>query len=54
MPDYEFECKHCGERFELRESYEAHEEHHEKCPKCGSKRVEQLMSPVHVKTAKKS
>jgi putative FmdB family regulatory protein len=54
MPEYEFECQQCGEKFEQKETYEQHDRHNEKCPKCGSKRVEQLVSQVHVKTSKKS
>ncbi len=54
MPNYEFECKRCDARFTLQESFKEHNRHQEKCPKCGSKRVQQLMSSVHVKTSKKS
>lgn len=54
MPEYEFECQQCGEKFSQKETYEEHDQHKEKCPKCGSKRVEQLVSQVHVKTSKKS
>lgn len=54
MPAYEFECKQCGERFTLTETMKEHERHQEKCPKCGSKKVEQLMSIVYAKTSKKS
>ncbi len=54
MPAYEFKCKNCGEEFTLDESFKEHREHHEKCPKCRSKRIEQLISAIHVKTAKKS
>ena len=54
MPYYEFECKRCGRRFTVEESFAEHNRHKEKCPKCGSKRVEQLISSVHAKTSKKS
>lgn len=54
MPTYEFECKKCHKKFTVEESYTEHSDHHERCPKCGSRRVEQQMSPVYVKTSKKS
>ena len=54
MPTYEFECQKCGKKFVLEESYQQHAERKEKCPHCGSKRVEQLISPVYAKTSKKS
>lgn len=62
MPYYEYECRACGKSFEALQSFEErdrHEEHgrHEplKCPKCGSKRVEQVLSSsVYVITSKKS
>lgn len=54
MPEYEFECRDCGQRFSLEESMTEHERHNEKCPKCGSRKVEPLLSPVFVKTSKKS
>ena len=54
MPTYEFKCKQCGKKFTVSETYHAHEQHCEKCPKCNSKDVEQLISPVYAKTSKKS
>lgn len=54
MPEYEFECKQCGNKFTITESYKQRERHQEKCPKCSSKKVEQLMSSVYAKTSKKS
>src|ERR1700730_7713755 len=50
MPYYEHECTECGKKFEALQSFEEHDRHqqHEvhqplKCPKCGSKKVEQLI-----------
>lgn len=54
MPEYEFECQDCGERFSLEESMSEHEKHEETCPKCGGEQVETLLNPVFVKTSKKS
>lgn len=52
--EYTFECRKCGERFQVRETLAEHERHEEKCRKCGSKDVEQRLEPVPVVTSKKS
>lgn len=54
MPVYEFRCETCRESFSVTESFKEHAEHREKCPKCGSQRVKQQMSPVYAKTSRKS
>jgi len=55
MPDYEFACTQCGEQFTERQSFAEHDQHKPvKCPKCGSKKVEQLVVAAFVKTSKKS
>ncbi len=55
MPSYEFKCTECGKRFTQKLSFEEHDRRRgRKCPKCGSRKVEQLISPVFVKTSKKS
>ncbi|HEB28460.1 MAG TPA: zinc ribbon domain-containing protein [Porticoccus sp.] len=54
MPTYEFECKECGQKFNLMESIDAHEKHNEKCPKCSGNDIKSLISLVNVKTSKKS
>lgn len=41
MPNYTFECKKCGEYFDVTESIQDHDRHRDKCPKCGSKDVRQ-------------
>ena len=54
MPNYAFECKKCGERFDTTESIPEHNRHREKCPKCGSKDLMQRISTFYAKTSKKS
>lgn len=54
MPVYDFECQKCGKKFTVEENLEQHAQHREKCPHCGSRRVEQLISPIYPKTSKKS
>ncbi len=54
MPVYEFKCKKCDHRFELAESISKHDKHREKCPECGSRSIQNIVSSVNVKTAKKS
>jgi putative FmdB family regulatory protein len=55
MPVYEFECAKCGKTFTEHETFEEHDRHPEvKCPDCGSTEVHQHMTPVGVKTSKKS
>jgi len=38
MPSYEYKCKSCGEKFELRKSI-AKDDDTIICPKCGSKHI---------------
>lgn len=54
MPSYDYECTQCGKTFTVQQRVEEHERKKNKCPKCSSKKVEQLMSPVYVKTSRKS
>ncbi len=55
MPDYEFECSKCSKTFTTHETFEQHDKHEKvKCPHCGSTKVNQVLSPVGVKTSKKS
>ncbi len=56
MPIYEFDCLKCKNTFTLMLSFSEYEEKAKagvRCPKCQSKKVEQLVS-AHVQTAKKS
>ena len=55
IPDYEFECSKCSKIFTDHETFAEHDKHPKvKCPACGSTEVHPVMSPVGVKTAKKS
>ncbi len=54
MPNYAFQCKKCGEDFEVRESVKEHDLHKEQCPKCSSGNIEQKYGNIYVKTSKKS
>jgi len=55
MPVYEFRCKACSEVFDEKETFQEHDEHREvKCPRCGSTEVEQVITPMGVKTSRKS
>ena len=55
MAYYEYECEKCRHIFTLQQSFKEHDQHKPiKCPKCGSPKVSQLVSSVHLKTSKKS
>lgn len=55
MADYEYECKDCGEKFEVHQTFAEHDrERNQACPKCGSQDVDQMIEAVHVQTSKKS
>lgn len=54
MPTYEYECTKCGKTFTAQQTVREHEQKKAKCPSCGSKKIEQLISPVYVKTSRKS
>jgi putative FmdB family regulatory protein len=55
MPFYDYECTECNETFTEQESFEEHDRHRRlKCPKCGSRKIHQLVPAVHVQTSKKS
>jgi putative FmdB family regulatory protein len=55
MADYEYECKACGEQFEVHETFAEHDRDQKHgCPKCGSQDVDQMIEAVHVQTSKKS
>jgi putative FmdB family regulatory protein len=43
MPVYEFKCRKCGEKFELKLGF-FHSRKAEKCPKCGGDDPERLIS----------
>jgi len=54
MATYEFKCKACGKRFTEMMPITRKESFRAKCPKCGSRRVEQLITGFFVNTEKKS
>ncbi len=58
MPTYEYFCKRCKKGFEMLLSMAEHDrmkkKQNQKCPKCGSSKVEQLITSFQVKTTKKS
>jgi putative FmdB family regulatory protein len=43
MPIYEYQCRACGQRFELRQSFS--DEPAKVCPHCGVEDVRRLLSP---------
>jgi len=54
MPTYAYACRKCGHEFQRREKISEHGEKKVRCPGCKSTRVEQVFTPVSVKTRKKS
>ena len=54
MPTYQYRCDKCGKKFERSESISEHGTSKAKCPKCGSKKVSQILRNVFVVTSKKS
>lgn len=48
MPVFEFRCRACGQRFEDLLSWREVEEGKVRCPRCGSERVERLLSSFAV------
>jgi putative FmdB family regulatory protein len=43
MPIYEYECRKCGQRFELRRSI-ADNDNSIRCPKCGVEKPQRVIS----------
>lgn len=54
MPTYEYVCKECKKRFTLILSISEYEKLLPACPKCKSKKVEQVPAAFFAVTAKKS
>jgi putative FmdB family regulatory protein len=54
MPTYEYRCEKCGHTFTTVLSLNEHDKGRPPCPKCKSKKVEQVFSGVSVKTSRKS
>jgi len=55
MPTYEYRCGKCGRRFEKIMTFSEHERKpRPPCPKCSSRKVEQLASAFQAVTGKKT
>ena len=54
MPSYDYRCSKCKKKFTAIISIGEHEAGKVKCPKCGEKKVEQLITAFLVKTSRKS
>jgi putative FmdB family regulatory protein len=54
MPTYEYRCPDCKKKFTLILSIAEHDAKKAKCPKCGGKKLDQILSGFQVKTSKKS
>ncbi|HEU4685537.1 MAG TPA: zinc ribbon domain-containing protein [Nitrospira sp.] len=54
MPTYEYRCLDCGNLATLWLSMRDRESGSVSCPRCGSKRMEQLIAAVTAKTSRKS
>ncbi len=58
MPTYEYRCQDCGHVFDRVEHVSEHTTlqtgQAPNCPKCGSKKVESVLTPFFAKTSRKS
>jgi putative FmdB family regulatory protein len=54
MPSYDYRCLSCKKKFTLILSIKEHDASRKKCPKCGDKKVEQLITSFIAKTSRKS
>ena len=54
MPSYEYRCPKCSKKFILILSISEHDARKAKCPKCGGKKLEQLITGFQIKTSRKS
>jgi putative FmdB family regulatory protein len=54
MPIYEFDCLKCRREFKLVLSLREYEKKNVSCPRCKSKKVEQILTSCQVVTSKKS
>jgi len=54
MPSYDYRCPKCKKKFTAVLSIREHEAGRVKCPKCGEKKLIQLITGFLVKTSKKS
>jgi len=54
MPSYEYRCGRCNKTFSVVLTISDHDARKVKCPKCGSKKLDQLISQFLTKTSRKS
>ena len=54
MPTYEYRCGDCGHEFTLVLSIREHDTARKPWPRCKSENVQQAVSAVFIKTARKS
>ena len=54
MPHYDFRCQKCKRKFSKTMHMSDLDKGGVKCPRCGSKKVEQLVATFSVVTSKKS
>ena len=54
MPTYEYRCRDCHHVFDRTEPLAEHGRTHPECPKCKSRKVEQVFTPFFAKTSHKS
>ncbi len=54
MPFYDYRCRECKKEFSKILTLSEYEKGGIKCPKCGSKKVEQVLSSFFAVTARKS
>jgi putative FmdB family regulatory protein len=54
MPTYEYRCRDCQNVFDRVERLTEHGEKLPACPKCKSKKVQQLLTPFFAKTSHKA
>lgn len=54
MPSYDYRCPECKKKFTLMLSIKDHDGKKAKCPKCGAKKLDQLITGFQVKTSRKS
>ena len=54
MPEYEYLCTACNERFSRMQTLTQHDREKISCPTCGSEKVEQIFSAFYAVTSRKS
>jgi len=54
MPNYDYRCSKCNKDFTALLSMKEHDAKKAKCPKCGGRKLEQVISSFMVKTSRKS